>query len=176
MAGAISAIGPAEGQTEADMGRRHAEVFLDLLRGEGFARTQPATDVSQSTRLAAPRAAFARLARADLVGRRLERHRGVGGKAWDEPAKLDAQERRNRRSLSICSRPPRSARTAPPGRKPAHARSRRVSVSRSIFALIDDRDRAYFGGERRERGPGRVHRPRRPARSSAAAMPRSRMC
>jgi alkanesulfonate monooxygenase SsuD/methylene tetrahydromethanopterin reductase-like flavin-dependent oxidoreductase (luciferase family) len=29
---------PADGQTDVDMGRRHAEVFLDLLRGEGFAR------------------------------------------------------------------------------------------------------------------------------------------
>src|SRR6476659_2638843 len=29
---------PTEGQTDADMGRRHAEVFLDLLRGEGFAK------------------------------------------------------------------------------------------------------------------------------------------
>ena len=28
-----------------------------------------------------------------------------------------------------------------------HTREPRVSVSRSIFALIDDRDRAYFGGE-----------------------------
>src|ERR1700750_2376162 len=27
---------PAEGETDADMGRRHAEVFLDLLNGEGF--------------------------------------------------------------------------------------------------------------------------------------------
>ena len=27
-----------------------------------------------------------------------------------------------------------------------HAREPRVSVSRSIFALVDDRDRAYFGG------------------------------
>jgi alkanesulfonate monooxygenase SsuD/methylene tetrahydromethanopterin reductase-like flavin-dependent oxidoreductase (luciferase family) len=32
---------PAEGQTDADMGRRHAEVFLDLLRGEGFAQPNP---------------------------------------------------------------------------------------------------------------------------------------
>src|ERR1700729_4274482 len=29
---------PQEGQSDADMGRRHAEVFLDLLRGEGFAQ------------------------------------------------------------------------------------------------------------------------------------------
>ena len=41
MAGAISAISPAEGETDADMGRRHAEVFLDLLRGEGFAQPNP---------------------------------------------------------------------------------------------------------------------------------------
>src|SRR5580693_6202997 len=31
-----------------------------------------------------------------------------------------------------------------------HARTPRVSVSRSIFALIDDRDRAYFGGRGQE--------------------------
>ena len=28
-----------------------------------------------------------------------------------------------------------------------HARQSRVSVSRSIFALVDDRDRAFFGGD-----------------------------
>jgi alkanesulfonate monooxygenase SsuD/methylene tetrahydromethanopterin reductase-like flavin-dependent oxidoreductase (luciferase family) len=32
---------PAEDQSGADMGRRHAEVFLDLLRGEGFAQPNP---------------------------------------------------------------------------------------------------------------------------------------
>src|SRR5918993_3466340 len=32
---------PAEGQDHANMGRRHAEIFLDLLRGEGFARPNP---------------------------------------------------------------------------------------------------------------------------------------
>src|SRR5450755_3023729 len=29
---------PAEGETDADMGRRHAKVFLDVLRGKGFAQ------------------------------------------------------------------------------------------------------------------------------------------
>src|ERR687889_2473216 len=28
---------PAEGESDADMARRHAEVFLELLKGEGFA-------------------------------------------------------------------------------------------------------------------------------------------
>src|SRR3954454_24129338 len=32
---------PPEGGTDADMGRRHAEVFLDLLKGDGFARPNP---------------------------------------------------------------------------------------------------------------------------------------
>src|ERR671934_50066 len=32
---------PAEGQTDADMGRRHAEVLLELLKGEGFAQPNP---------------------------------------------------------------------------------------------------------------------------------------
>src|SRR5271154_6559209 len=33
--------GPEEGKTDADMARRHTEVFLDLLRGQGFARPNP---------------------------------------------------------------------------------------------------------------------------------------
>src|SRR5712675_1093835 len=32
---------PAEGQNDADMGRRHAEIFFDLLRGKGFAQPNP---------------------------------------------------------------------------------------------------------------------------------------
>src|SRR3954462_3863782 len=32
---------PAEGQSDADMGRRHAEVFLQVLKGEGFAQPNP---------------------------------------------------------------------------------------------------------------------------------------
>jgi alkanesulfonate monooxygenase SsuD/methylene tetrahydromethanopterin reductase-like flavin-dependent oxidoreductase (luciferase family) len=32
-----------------------------------------------------------------------------------------------------------------------HRREPRVSVSRSIFALVDDRDRAYFGRDTRDR-------------------------
>src|SRR3954449_3986440 len=32
---------PAEGESDADMGRRHAKVFLDVLKGEGFAKPNP---------------------------------------------------------------------------------------------------------------------------------------
>ena len=32
---------PAEGQSDADMGRRHAEAFLEALSGKGFAKPNP---------------------------------------------------------------------------------------------------------------------------------------
>ena len=32
---------PAEGETDADMARRHAEVFLELVEGQGFAQPNP---------------------------------------------------------------------------------------------------------------------------------------
>ncbi len=56
-----------------------------------------------------------------------------------------------------------------------HEREPRVSVSRSIFALVDDRDRAYFGrgNEDDDRSGSST---RAPGRSSAAAMRPSRTC
>src|SRR3954462_3919232 len=36
-----SGYAPVEGETDAEMGRRHAEVFLEVLRDEGFARPNP---------------------------------------------------------------------------------------------------------------------------------------
>ena len=44
-------------------------------------------------------------------------------------------------SLHAC----RSTLEDPTWKEAGHSRAPRVSVSRSIFALIDDRDRAYFG-------------------------------
>src|SRR5512133_3939864 len=32
---------PREGESDAEMGRRHAEVFLELLKGDGFAKPNP---------------------------------------------------------------------------------------------------------------------------------------
>ena len=55
------------------------------------------------------------------------------------------------------------------------ARAAGVGVSRSIFALIDDRDRMYFGRGGEEARPDRHHRAQPSAPSSAAAMPPSRM-
>jgi alkanesulfonate monooxygenase SsuD/methylene tetrahydromethanopterin reductase-like flavin-dependent oxidoreductase (luciferase family) len=80
---------PPEGKTDADMARHHTEVFLDVLRGEGFARPQPATDVPEPSRSVAPRAVRGGPARSHLVGRGFKRHGGMGCQARDESAKLD---------------------------------------------------------------------------------------
>ena len=87
---------PVEGETDADMGRRHAEVFYDLLQGNGFARAEPAADVPEPAGPATPRTLLRGAARADLVGIWIRRDRGLGGETRHEPAMLHAQERRDR--------------------------------------------------------------------------------
>ena len=49
---------PAEGTDAADMAREHTRVFLDLLRGRGIRRAEPAADVPQPAGSASRRAAF----------------------------------------------------------------------------------------------------------------------
>ena len=125
------------------MGRRHTELFLEVLRGEAFARPNPNPMFPNPPGLLAS----SRIRRAcanELAGCRHQRHRGVGGQARDEPAKLDTQDRRERTPVS------RPAGGADPDFRAAwkeagHTREPRVSVSRSIFALVDDRIRADSG-------------------------------
>ena len=90
---------PAGGRERRRMGRRHAEMLLELLARRGLRPAEPAPDVRQPAGPAAPRALFGGPARPDLVGRRLQRHRDLGGEARHEPAKLDAQGRRDRRAV-----------------------------------------------------------------------------
>ena len=80
------------------------------------------------------------------MGRRIAEDRRLGGHDGHEPAELDPDRPTSRTSPSTSSRPSRSGPTATRGRKPGHEREPRVSVSRSIFALTDERDWAYFGG------------------------------
>ena len=82
MAGAISAISPQEGESDADMARRHAEVFLELLRGKGFAEPNPRPMFPNPPGLLRARAAFRRAARADLVGRRVDSATRSGRRSW----------------------------------------------------------------------------------------------
>jgi alkanesulfonate monooxygenase SsuD/methylene tetrahydromethanopterin reductase-like flavin-dependent oxidoreductase (luciferase family) len=140
---------PAEGESDADMGRRHAQVFLDTLRGEGFARPSPRPMFANPPGLL-----------------RLEPHAeglrdriwwGAGSNAtaiW--AAKLGVNLQSSTLKDDETGEPfhvqqaaqIRAFRTA--WKEAGHARDPRVSVSRSIFALVDDRDRRYFGSGRDE--------------------------
>ena len=135
---------PAEGETDADMARRHATVFLDLLRGEGFAKPNPRPMFPNPPGLL-----------------RLEPHSaGLGDRIWwgaatDATAVWAAQQGMNLQSSTLKfdeSGKPfhiqqavqiRAYREA--WKAAGHQNTPRVSVSRSIFALMNDLDRAYFG-------------------------------
>jgi len=138
---------PAEGQNDADMGRHHAEVFFDLLRGEGFAQPNPRPMFPNPPGLL-----------------RLEPHSdGLRERIWwgagsNATAIWAAKRGMNLQSSTLKNDETgeafqvqqaaqiRAYRAA--WKEAGHAREPRVSVSRSIFALVDDRDRGYFGGER----------------------------
>jgi alkanesulfonate monooxygenase SsuD/methylene tetrahydromethanopterin reductase-like flavin-dependent oxidoreductase (luciferase family) len=140
---------PAEGETDADMARRHAEVFLDVLRGEGFAQPNP-------------RPMFANppgLLRVEPHSEGL-RERIWWGSASDATAVWAAKQGMNIQSstlkfdeggepLHVQQRKQIEAFRAA-WKEAGHEREPRVSVSRSIFALVDDRDRAYFGRNEQE--------------------------
>src|SRR3984885_12163373 len=153
---------PGEDKTDADMARDHAEVFLQLLRGKGFAKPNPRPMFPNPPGLL-----------------RLEphaeglRHRIWWGAASNATAAWAAKLAMNLQSSTLKydeSGEPfhvqqatqiRAFRAA--WKEAGHARTPRVSVSRSIFVLLDDRDRAYFGrgGEEQDQvgfidGPSRA--------------------
>jgi alkanesulfonate monooxygenase SsuD/methylene tetrahydromethanopterin reductase-like flavin-dependent oxidoreductase (luciferase family) len=135
---------PPEGMTDADMARRHTEVFLDVLRGEGFAKPNPRPMFPNPPGLL-----------------RLEPHsEGLRERIWwgastnataEWAAKLGMNLQSSTLKIDESGKPfhvqqaeqIRLFRAA--WKEAGHTRTPRVSVSRSIFALIDDRDRAYFG-------------------------------
>lgn len=135
---------PAEGQTDADMGRKHAEVFLDLLRGKGFAKPNPRPMFPNPPGLL----------RLEPLSEGL-RDRIWWGAGSNATAVWAAKLGMNLQSSTLKDDETgeafhvqqatqiRAYRAA--WQDAGHAREPRVSVSRSIFALVDDRDRAYFG-------------------------------
>ena len=140
---------PGENESDADMARRHTEAFLQIIRGEGFAEPNPRPMFPNPPGLL-----------------RLEPHSpglreriwwGAGSTAtavwaaelgmnlmsstlvFDESGEpLHVQQRRQIDAY-------RDA-----WRRAGHEWEPRVSVSRSIFAIVDDRDRAYFGHGQQE--------------------------
>jgi alkanesulfonate monooxygenase SsuD/methylene tetrahydromethanopterin reductase-like flavin-dependent oxidoreductase (luciferase family) len=135
---------PGEGRTDQDMARDHAAAFLQALSGEGFAEPNPTPMFSNPPGLLRPEP--------HSPGLRDRIWWGAGNRYT---AQWTAEQGMNLMSSTLMTEDAgvpfhalqaeqirlfREAWTAA-----GHEREPRVSVSRSIFALVDDRDRAYFG-------------------------------
>lgn len=136
---------PEEGETDGDMARRHGETFLRLLEGKGFAKPNPRPMFPNPPGLL-----------------RLEPHsEGLRNRIWwgsvsDATAVWAAKLGMNLQSSTL-----KEDETGEPfhvqqarqihvfkeaWKEAGHKHAPRTSVSRSIFALVNDEDRAYFGG------------------------------
>jgi alkanesulfonate monooxygenase SsuD/methylene tetrahydromethanopterin reductase-like flavin-dependent oxidoreductase (luciferase family) len=132
------------GEDDAGLGRRHAEEFLELLGGKGFAKPSP-------------RPMFANppgLLRLEPFSAGL-RERIWWGSATNATAVWAAKRGMNLQSSTLKfdeSGEPLHVQQATQIRafraawaEAGHTRAARVSVTRSIFPLMNDMDRAYFG-------------------------------
>jgi len=135
---------PIEGESEADMGRRNAMQFLQRLNGIGFAEPNPNPMFPNPPGLL-----------------RLEPHsEGLRERIWwgaasNATAIWAAENGMNLQSSTLKfdengkpfhiqqAEQIRAYKEA--WKKAGHEREPRVSVSRSIFALVNDQDRYYFG-------------------------------
>lgn len=135
---------PGEGEDDAAMGRRHAETFLELLNGKGFARPNPQPMFPNPPGLLRLEPFSAGL-----------RERIWWGSATNATAVWAAKHGMNLQSSTLKfdeTGEPLHIQQAAQIRafraawaESGHTRVPRVSVSRSIFAIMNDRDRAYFG-------------------------------
>ncbi|SBW14897.1 luciferase family protein [Brucella sp. 10RB9215] len=141
---------PEESKTDADMGRRHAEVFLEALKGEGFAQPNPRSMFPNPPGLL-----------------RIEPHSdGLRDRIWWGAGSNATAQWAARLGMNLQSSTLKDDETGEPfhvqqakqiriyreaWKEAGHTRTPRVSVSRSIFALVNDRDRAYFGNGGKER-------------------------
>ena len=135
---------PPEGQTDAEMARHHTQVFLDVLRGEGFAKPNPRPMFPN------PPGPL-----------RLEPYsEGLRERIWWGASSNATAQWAAELGMNLQSSTLKNDETGEPfhiqqaaqirafreaWKAAGHQREPRVSVSRSIFALVDDRDRAYFG-------------------------------
>jgi len=135
---------PAEGESDADVGRRHAQVLLDVLRGEGFARPNPRPMFPNPPGLLRP-----------------EPHsQGLRERIWWGAGSNDTAVWAAKLGMHLQSSTLKNDETGEAfhiqqaaqirayraaWKEAGHTREPRVSVSRSIFALVNDQDRNYFG-------------------------------
>jgi alkanesulfonate monooxygenase SsuD/methylene tetrahydromethanopterin reductase-like flavin-dependent oxidoreductase (luciferase family) len=141
---------PADGESDADMARRHAQVFLETLKGAGSAQPNP--------RPMFPNPPGLLRVEPHSEGLRDRIWWGSGSNAtarWAATVGMNLQsstlkDDESGEPLHIQQRKQIDAyRNA--WKDAGHNRTPRVSVSRSIFPLVDDRDRAYFGRGERDR-------------------------
>lgn len=137
---------PAEGESDADMARRHTEVFLEVLKGQGFAQPNPTPMFPNPPGLL-----------------RLEPHSdGLRDRIWWGAGTNATAQWAARLGMNLQSSTLKIDESGKPfhiqqaeqirlyrdaWKEAGHARAPRVSVSRSIFALVNDMDRMYFGRE-----------------------------
>ena len=138
---------PQAGESDADMARRHTEAFLEVLRGDGFAKPNPRPMFANPPGLL-----------------RLEPHsEGLRDRIWWGSGSNATSRWAAKLGMNLQSSTLKDDETGEPlhvqqrkqidayreaWQEAGHQREPRVSVSRSIFALVDDRDRAYFGDAR----------------------------
>ena len=135
---------PGEGENESDMARRHSEVLLDVLRGEGFAKPNPQPMFPNPPGLLRPEPYSA----------------GLRERIWWGAGSNATAEWAARLGMNLQSSTLKDDETGEPFHiqqakqirayrdawaQAGHTWTPRVSVSRSIFALMDDRARRYFG-------------------------------
>jgi alkanesulfonate monooxygenase SsuD/methylene tetrahydromethanopterin reductase-like flavin-dependent oxidoreductase (luciferase family) len=139
---------PAEGSDHAQMARDHAAVFLKVISGVGFAEPNPRPMFPN------PPGPL-----------RLEPHSpGLRERIWWGAGTRATAEWTAEQGLNLMSSTLLTEDTGVPfhqlqaeqiqrfrdaWKAAGHERDPRVSVSRSIFPIVDDRDRAYFGQESR---------------------------
>lgn len=135
---------PSAGETDADMARQHTQAFLEVLQGEGFAEPNPRPMFPNPPGLL----------RVEPLSEGL-RDRIWWGSSSNATAAWAAQMGMNLQSSTLKSdetgepfhvqqaRQIRAYREA--WQAAGHSRTPRVSVSRSIFALVNEQDRMYFG-------------------------------
>jgi alkanesulfonate monooxygenase SsuD/methylene tetrahydromethanopterin reductase-like flavin-dependent oxidoreductase (luciferase family) len=137
---------PAEGTDHAELARRHTAVLLDALTGEGFARPNPRPMFPNPPGLL-----------------RIEPHSpGLRERIWWGAGSRATAEWAAEQGMNLMSSTLLTEDTGVPFHElqaeqialfhkawdaAGHERAPRVSVSRSIFPIVSDTDRAYFGRE-----------------------------
>ncbi|GAA3237344.1 LLM class flavin-dependent oxidoreductase [Pseudonocardia petroleophila] len=138
---------PAEGETDADMARRHTSRFLEVIQGEAFARPNPRPMFPNPPGLL-----------------RIEpQSPGLRDRIWWGAGTRATAEWTARQGMNLMSSTLLSEDTGVPFHQlqaeqirrfrdawadAGHDRAPRVSVSRSIFPIVDDLDKQLFWRER----------------------------